>query len=211
MNYPLGPESNAPAALDELNNALKYLLDNAESLKIDPNQIVFAGDSAGAQLASQLATAVTNDDYAYIQDITPAINKNQLKAVILNCGVYDLAALQQLTGILGWGLKTAMWAYTGSKSWAVNHQGSLMSTINWVTEDFPATYISGGNSDGLTWLQSIPMAKELDEKGVEIHSLFWPANHQPGLPHEYQFHLDTVEAQRALKETIQFLASHTTK
>ena len=33
-----------------------------------------------------------------------------------------------------------------------------MSTIDFVTADFPPTYISGGNGDGLTWLQSIPMA-----------------------------------------------------
>jgi acetyl esterase/lipase len=84
-----------------------------------------------------------------------------------------------------------------------------MSTVDWVTADFPATYISGGNGDGLTWLQSIPMAKRLQELGVEVTPVFWPAPHEPELPHEYQFHLDLPEARKALADTIAFLDAHT--
>ncbi len=73
----------------------------------------------------------------------------------------------------------------------------------------PATYISGGNGDGLTWLQSIPMAKRLQELGVDVTPVFWPAPHEPALPHEYQFHLDLPEARKALADTIAFLDAHT--
>jgi len=104
-----------------------------------------------------------------------------------------------------------MWAYAGTKTWAESSTGSTMSTIDWVTEDFPTTYISGGNGDGLTWLQSIPMAKRLDELGVDVTTLFWPAAHEPALPHEYQFHLAMPDAQTALQQTIDFLDAHTSR
>jgi hypothetical protein len=55
------------------------------------------------------------------------------------------------------------------------------------------------------------MAQRLDELGVQVTELFWPAPHQPALPHEYQFHLDTPEAQTALSRTIEWLGAHTTK
>ncbi len=209
VNYTIGPEGVYPLAVNQLNEALGYIDANAEELGVDPTQIVLAGDSAGGQLASQMAALVTSTDYANILDIEPAIDADQLVATVLNCGVYDLAALAELDGLAGWGFKSAMWAYSGTRTWAEDSTGATMSTIDWVTADFPATYISGGNGDGLTWLQSIPMAKRLDELGVDVTTLFWPAPHEPALPHEYQFHLDMPDARTALQKTIEFLDAHT--
>lgn len=209
VNYTIGPEGVYPLAVNQLNEALAYIDEHAAELGVDPTQIVLAGDSAGAQLASQMATLITSPDYAEIMDITPSITASQLVATVLNCGVYDLSALAQLDGIAGWGFKSAMWAYSGTKTWAEDSTGATMSTVDWVTADFPPTYVSGGNGDGLTWLQSIPMAKRLDEVGVEVTTLFWPAPHEPALPHEYQFHLDLPDARTALQRTIDFLDAHT--
>ena len=211
VNYTIGPEGVYPLAVNQLNDALAYIDAHAEDLGVDPTQIVLAGDSAGAQLASQLATLITSRDYAEIMGMTPALASDQLVATVLNCGVYDLAALARLQGIAGWGFKSAMWAYSGTKTWAEDSTGATMSTVDWVTADFPTTYISGGNGDGLTWLQSIPMAQRLDELGVDVTTLFWPAPHEPQLPHEYQFHLDLPDAQTALQQTIDFLDAHTTR
>lgn len=211
VNYTIGPEGVYPLAVHQLNDALAYIDAHADELGVDPTQIVLAGDSAGGQLASQMATLITSPDYAEIMDVTPALEAEQVVATVLNCGVYDLAALATLDGIAGWGLKTSMWAYSGTKTWAEDSTGATMSTIDWVTEDFPTTYISGGNGDGLTWLQSIPMAQRLDALGVDVTTLFWPAPHEPQLPHEYQFHLDMPDAQTALQKTIDFLDAHTTR
>ena len=120
-------------------------------------------------------------------------------------------ATAALDGVLGWGFKSAMWAYSGTRTWAEDSTGATMSTIDWVTKDFPTTYISGGNGDGLTWSQSIPMAQRLDELGVDVTTLFWPAPHEPKLPHEYQFHLDLDDAQTALEKTVEFLNANTTR
>ncbi|MGM7671559.1 alpha/beta hydrolase [Microbacterium sp. A93] len=211
VNYTLGPEGTYPKAVHQINTALGYINENADELNVDASQIVLAGDSAGGQLASQMATLITSTDYAEIMGITPSLSSDQVIATVLNCGVYDLAALAALDGIVGWGLKTSMWAYAGKKTWAEGSTGATMSTVNWVTEDFPTTYISGGNGDALTWLQSIPMAQRLDELGVDVTTLFWPAPHEPALPHEYQFHLDMPDAQTALQKTIDFLNAHTTR
>jgi acetyl esterase/lipase len=211
VNYTIGPEGVYPLAVHQLNDALAYIDEHADELGVDPTQIVLAGDSAGGQLASQMATLITNPEYAEIMDMTPALKADQVVATVLNCGVYDLSALAELTGLVGWGFKSSMWAYAGTKDWAEGSTGATMSTIDWVTADFPTTYISGGNGDGLTWLQSIPMAKRLDELGVDVTTLFWPVPHEPSLPHEYQFHLDMPDAQTALQKTIDFLNAHTTR
>lgn len=211
VNYTIGPEGFYPTAVNQMNTALGYINEHAAELNVDTTQIVLAGDSAGSQIASQMATIITNPDYAAIMSVTPTLTPDQVIATVLNCGVYDLAALAALDGIVGWGLKSSMWAYTGTRTWAEDSSGATMSTVNWVTEDFPTTYISGGNGDALTWLQSIPMADRLSELGVDVTTLFWPAAHEPALPHEYQFHLDMPDAQTALQKTIDFLDAHTTR
>jgi acetyl esterase/lipase len=209
LNYTIAPEAVYPTAVDQLNDALKYLTDHAGEFNIDPQQIVLAGDSAGAQLASQLAVLTTNPDYATLLGIQPALSKNQLVGTILNCGVYDLRSMADLTGIPAWGFKIALWGYTGTKNWSETYAGTTMSTVDFVTEDFPPTFISGGNGDGLTWIQSVPMSTALKDKNVDVTELFWAAGHQPALPHEYQFHLDFEDAQTALDRTIAFLDEHT--
>lgn len=209
VNYTLGPEATYPTAVFEINDALAYIDDHADDLAVDASTLVIAGDSAGGQLASQMATLTTNPSYAELMDIEPALSADQLAGVILNCGVYDLRAMKDLPGIIGWGFKIALWSYTGTKDWAAESPGATMSTIEFVTSDFPPTYISGGNGDGLTWLEGIPMAQRLRSLGVDVTELFWPADHEPALPHEYQFHLDLDEAQHALAETLAFLDSVT--
>jgi acetyl esterase/lipase len=209
VNYTIAPEAIYPTAVGQLNDALAYIIEHAAELNVDPDQIVLAGDSAGAQLASQLVVLTTNSDYARLMGIRPALSDNQLVAAILNCGVYDMKRMSDLTGIPAWGFKIALWGYAGTKNWSETYAGATMSTIDFVNSSFPPTYISGGNGDGLTWLETVPMSAALKGAGVEVDELVWPANHEPALPHEYQFHLNFKEARTALDRTLEFLATHT--
>lgn len=205
LSYPIAPEATYPTAVHDLNDTLAYISENAADLGVDPTQIILAGDSAGAQLASQLATITTNPAYAHLLGITPSLAASQLIGTILHCGVYDLDAMAELNGIEAWGLKVALWAYTGTREWSDTAAGATMSTVNFVTEDFPPTFLSGGNGDALTWIQSVPMSTTLKNSGVDVTELFWPASHEPALPHEYQFHLDLADAHTALEHTVTFL------
>lgn len=208
MSYPIAPEATYPTAVRDINEALAYIKAHAAELNVDTSRIVLAGDSAGAQLASQMTTLTVNPAYANLMGIEPALQKSELSATILHCGVYDLRAMADLSGIVAWGFKTSLWAYTGTKDWSATYAGATMSTIDFVTDDFPPTFISGGNGDGLTWLQSVPYSNRLKDAGVPVTELFWPANHQPELPHEYQFHLNFDEAREARDKTFAFLSTH---
>ncbi|WP_284979239.1 alpha/beta hydrolase [Arthrobacter sp. fls2-241-R2A-200] len=209
LSYPIAPESTYPAAVRNINEALAYIKAHAAELNVDTSRIVLAGDSAGAQLASQMTTLTVNPEYADLMGINPALQKSELAATILHCGVYDLRAMARLRGIVAWGFKTSLWAYTGTKHWSAAHAGVTMSTIDFVTPDFPPTFISGGNGDGLTRLQSVPYSNRLKDVGVPVTELFWPATYQPELPHEYQFHLNFSEAREARDKTFEFLSTYT--
>lgn len=207
VNYTYGPEATYPTAVFELNDAHAFILENAEKFHVDPTRIVLAGDSAGAQLTSQLANIITNPAYAKQMNITPSLSASALKGVVLNCGIYEMSTLLGQKGILGWGDDVALWAYTGDRDLASSAALDEMSAINHVTSNFPATFISGGNADPLTDANSKPFADKLTELGVEVTSLFWPKDYEPALPHEYQFRLNLDAAQTALTRTVDFLNS----
>lgn len=205
LNYTISPEVTYPVAINQLNEALAYLLQNADEYRIDPDRIFIAGDSAGANYTSQLGVITTNPEYAALLDITPALKPEQLRGVILNCGIYDVSGIPNAPGIGGWGFRIALWAYLGERDWSNTAGGQEMSTLDYVTADFPTTWISGGNGDPLTPTQSEPLASKLDGLGVDVTTVFYPEDHEPSLPHEYQFHLDFADAQSALESTIQWL------
>lgn len=210
--YSLAPGKTYPTPVHQLNDAHAYLLANASRLHTDTDKIILAGDSAGSQLSSQLAALITNPGYAAEVGISPALAPSQLKGVILFCGIYMMEGLTHpdptLPKIVGWGDDVTVWAYSGTKDFSdpVIRQ---MSAYYHVTKDFPPTFISGGNADPLTNAQSKPLTEKLQSLGVNVETLFYASDHQPGLPHEYQFNLDNSDGQKALTAAVGFITAHT--
>lgn len=187
VDYSVAPGSRYPQALQELDQALMFLQSHAGKYGLDMDSVVLAGDSAGAQLAAQLAAAVSSPEYAAGLGISPALAGPQLRGALLHCGVYDLDAMGKLTGILGWGFRTALWAYTGKRRFNDTAAAAQMSVSTHATAAFPPVFISGGNGDGLTAAQSVPFAELLESLGVAVTRRFWPQDLSPALPHEAQF------------------------
>ncbi len=208
LNYSIAPDKAYPAAINQINNAYAYLQANAKRFHIDTTKFVLAGDSAGAQISSQMATIITSPSYAKEVGMQPNLRPSQLAAVVLYCGIYKMDALAHpddtLPKIVGWGDDVAVWAYSGKRNPEHSAVVKQMSAYYHVTKDFPATFISGGNADPLTNVQSKPLADKLTGLGVHVTPLFYEPNHQPALPHEYQFTVD-ADGQRAFTATTNFL------
>ncbi|WP_146362618.1 alpha/beta hydrolase [Arthrobacter yangruifuii] len=205
VGYSISPKAVYPTAVQELNAALGWMREHADRYGLDPNRIVLAGDSAGAQLAAQLALVITNPEYAKDTGVVPAAGSGQLRGILLNCGVFDLDAVARMAGPVGWGLRKALWSYTGSKDWAGTAAAEHMCIPKHVDRRFPPTYISGGNGDNLTRTQSLPLAERLQDLGVPVRRSFWPEDYKPALGHEYQFQLHRPEAMESLHRTVAFL------
>jgi acetyl esterase/lipase len=204
VGYSLGPSSNYPTPVRQVNEALEYLVQNAERLRIDPARIFLAGDSAGAQIAAQVANTISVPAYAAALEMVPAISRAQLRGVILHCGIYDLA-LPSLRGPYGHFMDTATWAYSGRRDGLQAEHTSQFSVARFVTAEFPPAFISVGNGDPLL-PHSRALAEALGKRGVEVDALFFPEDRKPVLPHEYQFNLDTNAGREALERTVRFVA-----
>ncbi|MEJ7839639.1 MAG: hypothetical protein WKF81_12535 [Thermomicrobiales bacterium] len=158
----------------------------------------------------------TNPQHAGKIGIVPSVGADQIRAVALFCGLYDMEAFagsgstgliegdQWMFPLIRWGAETVLWAYTGARKGDLDILRSMWS-IDAVTSSFPATFISGGNADPLTDSQSRAFAAKLETLGVRVETLYFPPDHAAQLGHEYQFRLELPDAKRAITEMTAFL------
>lgn len=207
INYTRAPEARYPAPLRQMDAAMAWTLANIASHGGDPANIVMAGDSAGAQLTAQYAAMATDTAYAQAVGFTPTLSSPALRAVLLYCGVYDAAAMATADGLVGLFVDAVLRSYFGSADPA-NPQLAQFSVAQHVTAAFPPAFITAGNGDALE-PQTRTLAARLQALGVSLDTLFYEADHEPELPHEYQFVLDGADGKAALTRTLAFLAANT--
>jgi acetyl esterase len=206
VGYTTAPTAQYPTPTLEANEALNFLIANAARYRVDTMRLFLAGDSAGGQIASQLAVAIGEPAYATAIGFTPAVTRTQLRGVVLFCGVYDTSRMS-LSGSFGGLLRTVLWAYFGVKTIADNPSLAQFSVPRHLTPRFPPAFVSAGNADPLG-PQSVAMAEAIRAQGVATDTLFFSADHKPPLGHEYQFNLDQDAGREALERLVAFLNRH---
>ena len=199
LDYSLAPASEHPTPVRQANGALAFLKAHAATYGGDPTRLAIGGDSAGAQIASELAAVQTNAAVARADRITPAA-PDGLKAVVLYCGLYDLTTVGS-TGFPG--LRTYLWAYTGHRDWLSAPNVGAISTTKNVTDAYPPTFLTVGDRDPFDG-QGHKFVEALQAKNVETETLFWDGTGK-GLNHEYQFDYSTAAARKSFAETVTFL------
>ena len=75
VNYALAPDYQYPTPIQQLDQATKYTLKHRNKFNIDYRQIVYGGDSAGAQIASQYVALQTNDKLQQQMRMKPSIKR----------------------------------------------------------------------------------------------------------------------------------------
>lgn len=204
IDYTLAPTARWPGPTRQANTALGWLRDQAGVLGIDPSRFVLAGDSAGAQIAAELANATTSPAHAQRIGVQPALPASALAGTLLYCGPYDVALIQGNSPTAGF-LRTVLWSYFGSRD-RDDPRTDAFSVTGHVTGAFPPSFISAGNGDPLL-PHSQALAQALRDRGVRVETLFFPDDYAPALPHEYQFNLDTAAGRQALDASVAFLQS----
>jgi acetyl esterase len=204
-NYSLAPNRHYPTPPRQMMQALEYLQSNAERLRIDPERIAIAGDSAGAHITGQIGALVTTPGYADAVGVAPTITPAQLRGLALACGPFDLGLARQASSPAGRRfIQVVLWSYSGRRDYLEDRAFATWSVTDNVTPAFPPSFISVGNADPLRPHSEL-LAEKLRAQGVETETLFFPADQEPALGHEYQFVLDTEPGQRFLERLRTFL------
>lgn len=205
VDYTIAPEAVYPTPIRQVTAALSYLDRHAEALDINRNAFVLAGDSAGSQIAAQVANLITAPAYAETVGIAAPLRSEQVAGALLFCGVYDVDMLGTgKGGVLGWFLTAVTWAYSGNRDWRTVAGFDAVSVARHVTAGFPPAFVSAGNADPLA-PQSHALVAALTRANVPVETLFFPEAHQPPLGHEHQFDIDGEAGRLALDRAVAWL------
>jgi len=200
IDYALAPGQLYPGPVIQANEALKFLSGSAMQYGGDMERIFVGGDSAGAQIASQLAALQSNPALAETMNLAPAVSSEQIHGALLFCGLYDMETVRE-SGFPN--IDFFLNAYTGTESFETFGNIHEMSTIQHVTPAYPDVFISAGDADPLE-PQSVALADNLRTKGVDVTDVFFRGTDK-NLKHEYQYALDTNDGQETLQNSLEFL------
>ncbi|PFR27561.1 lipase [Bacillus cereus] len=208
INYAIAPHQKYPGPVLQANQALKFLQNNIAKYGGDMNRLFIGGDSAGAQIASQTAALISNEQLARTMDIHPSIDNKQIKGLLLFCGPYSMDRLDNpKSSIIGkWMVHTMFWSYTGEKDVASFPRLAELSTVKHVTPNYPPVFLTVGDADPLA-PHSADLIDALKQNGVEVESVLFDGT-KSELGHEYQFDFASPHAEKTLGKTIEFLNKH---
>jgi acetyl esterase/lipase len=203
VNYALAPEHKYPTPILQANQALKYLNGNAAKYGGDMHRLFLGGNSAGAQIAGQIAAITSNERLAKSMGIKPAIENERLRGVLLFCSIYDMKTVRETGAPF---LETFMWSYTGMQYFENYPRIDELSTVKQITPEYPPVFVSVGDADPLE-SQSIELIKALENNGVEVDPVLFNGTNA-NLGHDYQYNLASLPAQQTLAKVVNFLDMH---
>lgn len=186
FNYALSPEYKYPVAIKQLNRGLAYIKENAAEFELNMDNVVLSGASAGGNLAGVLANIQTNPVYAALVDEKAVFSNEQLKGVVLEGGLVDNRQFGNTHNVLiDWIFYNMGRVYLSTNDLQTDAIVKESNVMDFVTESFPATFISDGNS-GTFFDQAFVLNARLIELGVDTELNYFPKNSYGPLGHGFE-------------------------
>jgi acetyl esterase/lipase len=167
VEYRLAPSATAPAAVNDVLEAAKWFRDRAADYKLDPNQIIVTGNSAGGHLAMMVGMAPES------AGLGPWI---KIAAIINFYGISDVP--DQLQG---------PHLQTYAMTWLPEQPDRMelakkLSPIAYVRKGLPPVLSIHGDADPVVpYEQSLRLTKELKAAGDQAELITVPGG-QHGFP-----------------------------
>ena len=205
MNYELAPGAKYPTPLHQMDEAYTFIAREAEKYGIDMDRVYFAGDSAGAQIVSQYVNVQVEPSYADVVKLEAIVPSDTIEGVLLFCGPYDVTRFGEISDnkLISFLFRRIGWAYIGDRNWLDSDSAKEASVIEYISKDFPPTFITDGNT-GSFEDQGMKLVKKLKEYGVPVQDVFY-STEEAELGHEYQFIMNTPQAENTFQEMVDFL------
>ncbi len=173
LEYRMTPQALAPAAIEDVRCAMKYLIKNAVQLNIDPKRIIFQGGSAGAHLA--LTGAYLGYDTRFDNGCNE-YNDFKVIAVIDKYGPAHLPEFMHYGSLVNW-----LGAYKDDDNFIKS-----ISPYHLVNANTPPTYVVHGDADPtVEYEQSQLLVQALSAAGVKHEFTTIPGGGHGGFLSEY--------------------------
>lgn len=156
IRYRMPPEAGWKDEVGDVKSAIGWIVQNADTYKIDPNKIILMGESAGGNLA-MLAAYSLGDKYILPSTDVPDV---PIKAVINMYGPSDMTAFYNNNPSKNY-VQDVMDKYIGGSPSDYPKRYKMLSPISYIHEQTPPTIMFLGTGDRIV---PVEQANILDEK-----------------------------------------------
>ena len=199
VDYALVPDHHFPVPLVQMNDAIRFIAEHQDAYHINMDNIILMGSSAGAIMTAQYGTIMSNPEYATLLDIEPALNLEQVSAVVIDDAPIDYINMKL-------GCKMLIGNYVKGSIYLNEDELNSYECIPHMTSDYPAVFLLGSEYRN----DMIAMDEKLKDAGVD-HILVDPfAEHGEVKPHCFVANerIDPVAAE-AFQRLTEFLKEKT--
>lgn len=134
------------------------------------------------------------------------MGKDPIKGLIFYSRPIDLQQINNVKSddrFLKFFVNTVARALIGTRDWKDSMEIQQASVKEYITKDFPATYITDGNAFSFQE-QGMAFENKLQSLNIPVESLFFDEVSKE-IDHEYQFDYELDEAKENLQQTIDFI------
>ncbi len=205
IDYAVAPEHKYPTAVRQVSDFVAHLKNVYRSNPtINEKKLIFGGDSAGAQIASQYIATQTSSQLSTEMKIPQRIKPS---ALVLVCGPFSFSSIRAYAAQTNKNLLRLIdiWGrlYFGGIRWHQSKREQQANIILQANADFPPTFLTDGNK-GSFETQNRKLADKLRSVSVPVEELYFDESYGE-IPHEYLFHLHEETSQIAYKRICEFL------
>lgn len=172
VDYALVPDYLFPVPLIQINDAIRFIGEHQDEYHINMDNIILMGSSAGAIMTAQYGTILSNPEYAALLGIEPAMNLEQVSAVVIDDAPLDY-------GNMVLACKLLIGNYVKGSIYLNKNELNRYECIPHMTSDYPAAFLLGSEYRN----DMIAMAEKLKETGVEYILVDPLAEHGEVKPH----------------------------
>lgn len=192
IDYRFGVKNTMADILSDYTDALNYLRQNSEKLKVDKNRIILMGLSAGGHLSLLYSEYYSFHNYKEhmegIKGVVAYYAPSDLKDIFSNDSKSLFAKFATLATLKGSPQK-------------LEDIYEYYSPISWISDKMPPTLIVHGKNDLVVpFDSSVKLVKKLKEKGVKCIFLV----HKTG-GHTFEFELRDFQTVRIIEKTVKFI------
>lgn len=164
INYGLAPQYVFPEPLKHIVSAANFVYDNAENYNIDRNRIFVGGDSAGGYYAALLAAFNCSNKLKSAFGFSP---KFKFFGALLNCGIYDVAAILKIKYPFGLSTGVAL-SMAGIKpdDFYTYKYRDVFAPAELVDKGYPPTFVIYSDNDVFCKGQGDIMVDVLNKNGI---------------------------------------------
>lgn len=155
VDYALVPEYHFPVPLIQMNEAIQFMSEHKEEYNINMDKVIIMGSSAGAIMSAQYGTIVSNPEYAKLLSIDPAINLNQVLAIVVDDAPIDYQNMELLCKML-------IGNYVKGSIYLNKEELDKYECIPYMTKDYPPAFLLGSEYRK----DMISMAEKLKTEGA---------------------------------------------